>query len=116
VDCFCLLCRRWGPTGDQTASLGIFYDYTYNGPGLRIAEVIAGGPLDKHSAKIRQGVIWEKIDGEAITETVDHYSYLNRKAGKLLLLSLYDPATGVRWEETTKPASLGEESELLYRR
>ncbi len=104
------------PTGDQTASLGIFYDYSYAGQGLRILEVISGGPLDKHSEKIRPGVILEKIDGEAITDTVDHYMYLNRKVGKLVLLSLYDPATGTRWEETTKPVSRGAESELLYKR
>ena len=105
-----------GPTGDRTASLGIYYDYGYMGPGLKIAEVIAGGPLDKDSEKIHPGVILEKIDGEAITDTVDHYKYLNRKAGKLVLLSLYDPSTGVRWEETTKPVSLGVEDELQYKR
>ena len=103
-------------TGDQTASLGIFYDYAHTGAGLKIAEVIAGGPLDKNSEKIRPGVILEKIDGEPITDTVDHYMYLNRKVGKLVLLSLYDPATKERWEETLKPISLGAESELLYKR
>ncbi len=61
-------------------------------------------------------MILEKIDGEAITDTVDHYMYLNRKAGKLVLLSLYDPATNTRWEETTKPITLGAEDELLYKR
>jgi len=105
-----------GPMGDRTASLGIYYDYGYTGPGLKIAEVIAGGPLDKHSVKIHRGVILEKVDGEAITDSVDHYKYLNRKVGKLTLLSLYDPATGTRWEETTKPISLGEEEELQYKR
>ena len=104
------------PTGDRTASLGIFYDFSYTGPGLRVAEVIAGGPLDKYSERIKPGVILEKIDGEPITDTVDHYMYLNRKAGKLVLLSMYDPATGVRWEETTKPIGGGEESRLLYKR
>jgi tricorn protease len=105
-----------GPMGDRTASLGIYYDYGYTGPGLKIAEVIAGGPLDKHSVKIHRGVVLEKIDGEAITDSVDQYKYLNRKAGKLILLSLYDPATGTRWEETTKPIDLGEEDELQYKR
>jgi tricorn protease len=105
-----------GPMGDRTASLGIYYDYGYTGPGLKIAEVIAGGPLDKHSVKIHRGVVLEKIDGEAITDSVDQYKYLNRKAGKLVLLSLYDPATGTRWEETTKPIDLGEEDELQYKR
>ena len=113
-------CRYNNPSpsggADRTASLGIFLDYSYTGRGLRIAEVIDGGPLDKSSSKIRPGVILEKIDGEAITDTVDHYKYLNRNTGKLILLSLYDPATGSRWEETTKPISTGEEGELLYKR
>ncbi|HEY6901464.1 MAG TPA: S41 family peptidase, partial [Puia sp.] len=104
------------PTSDRTAALGIFFDYRYKGAGLKIAEVIDGGPLDKFSEKIKPGVILEKIDGEAITDTVDHYKYLNRKVGKLVLLSLYDPGTNQRWEETTKPISLGEENELLYKR
>lgn len=104
------------PTSDRTAALGIFYDYSYKGEGLKIAEVVAGGPLDKADSKIRPGVILEKIDGDAITDTVDHYQYLNRKTGKLILLSLYDPATGTRWEETAKPISIGEEGELLYKR
>jgi tricorn protease len=105
-----------GPTSDRTASLGIYYDYKHTGPGLRIAEVISGGPLDKDSERIHPGVILEKIDGEDITDSVDHYKYLNRKEGKLVLLSLYDPATNVRWEETTKPTGLGDEEELQYKR
>ncbi|TFG77489.1 MAG: peptidase S41, partial [Chrysiogenales bacterium] len=32
--------------GDETASLGIFVDYDHAGNGLRIAEIIRGGPLD----------------------------------------------------------------------
>jgi len=104
------------PTTDRTASLGIYYDYGYKGPGLKIAEVIAGGPLDKDAEKVRAGVILEKIDGMEITDTVDHYQYLNRKAGKLTLLSLYDPVTNTRWEETTKPIGLGEDNELQYKR
>ncbi|HXB33211.1 MAG TPA: S41 family peptidase [Puia sp.] len=111
--------RYGGPPqamADRTASLGIYYDWRYTGQGLRIAEVMADGPLDRRAEKIHPGVILEKIDGEAITDTVDHYKYLNRKAGKLVLLSLYDPVTGTRWEETIKPISLGEERQLQYKR
>src|SRR6185312_7757575 len=103
-------------TSDRTASLGIYYDYGYKGPGLKIAEVIAGGPLDKHSEKIHPGVILEKIDGMAVTDTVDHYKYLNRKADKLVVLWMYDPAGGSRWEESTKAVSQNEEDEVQYKR
>ena len=103
-------------TSDRTASLGIFYDFSFTGKGLKIAEVLEGGPLDKAGIKIKAGYVIEAIDGNAITDTVDHYKYLNRKADQLTLLSLYDPATNSRWEEAIKPIDRGEENELLYKR
>jgi tricorn protease len=104
------------PVMDRTSSLGIFYDYGYTGNGLKIAEVIAGGPLDRAGSKVKPGVILEKIDGEPITDSVDHYRYLSRKVDKLTLLSFYDPASHNRWEVAMKPISTGEEDELLYKR
>ncbi len=104
------------PTADATASLGFFMDYDFAGPGLKVAEVLSGGPLDKAELKIRAGHVIEKIDGQSLDRTVDHYRLLNRKAGKLTLLSVVDPASGSRWEEAVKPISLGEENGLLYRR
>ncbi len=101
---------------DQTADLGIFYDYDYSGPGYKIAEVVEGGPLDKAGSKVKAGCVIEKIDGETIADTLDFYSLLNRKTGKLTLLSLFNPANGERWEESLKPCSAQEANELLYRR
>jgi Tol biopolymer transport system component/C-terminal processing protease CtpA/Prc len=101
---------------DATASLGLFYDETSGGSGLKITEVIAGGPLDNNKSKIKAGTVIEKIDGETITEDKDWNSLLNRKTGKLTLLSVYDPASKERWEETVKPISPGEENALLYKR
>ena len=101
---------------DATASLGLFYDQSFTGDGLKITEVIKKGPLDVAASKVKAGVIVEKIDGQPITAAVDHNQLLNRKAGKNTLLSLYDPATNVRWEEALKPVSLGEENELRYQR
>jgi tricorn protease len=101
---------------DQTAGLGIFLDYGFPGPGLKVAEIITGGPLDKAALKVRAGHVIEKIDGQALDGAVDHYRLLNRKAGKLTLLSVLDPASGSRWEEAVKPITPGEENALLYRR
>ena len=110
---------RYNPvseSADQTASLGLLYDVNHAGAGLRVAEVVAEGPLDKAASKVRAGHIIEQIDGQPITEAVDFYQLLNRKAGKLTLLAMYDPAAGTRWEETVKPVSARDESQLLYRR
>jgi Tol biopolymer transport system component/C-terminal processing protease CtpA/Prc len=110
---------RYSPrheNGDATASLGLFYNEQKGGSGLEITEVIKGGPLDKADSKVKAGQIIEKIDGEAITESYDWNILLNRKANKNVLLSLYDPSTKQRWDETVKPISLGEENGLLYNR
>ncbi len=104
------------PNGDRTAALGIYYDYHYTGRGLKIAEIIEGGPLDKASSKIKVGDIIEEIDGNPITDSVEHYKYLNRKGGQLTLLSLYNPVTKTRWQETVKPIERRDENELKYNR
>ncbi|CAN5310980.1 S41 family peptidase [soil metagenome] len=104
------------PNTDQTASLGLLYDYSYTGSGAKVAEVIDGGPADKASSMIRAGNVIEMIDGVAIDDKIDFYQLLNRKAGKLTLLSVFDPAANKRWEETVKPVSGGDEGELLYKR
>ncbi len=104
------------PNTDQTASLGLFYDFSFSGQGLKIAEVIQGGPLDKASSKVKAGDIIEKIDGVAITDSFDFYKLLNRKNGAYSLLSLYDPLSKQNWDETVKPVDLRVEHELLYQR
>lgn len=104
------------PQGDQTASLGVFYDYTYTGNGAKLAEVIQGGPLDLAASMVRAGHVIEAIDGTPIDGSFDFFKLLNRKVGKLTLISVFDPAANKRWEETVKPVSRGEENELLYKR
>jgi tricorn protease len=104
------------PTGDQTAFLGALYDYSYTGNGVKIAEVVQGGPIDLAASGVRAGQIIESIDGTPIDASMDFYKLLNRKAGKFTLISLYDPTANKRWDETVKPVSRGDESELLYKR
>jgi len=101
---------------DQTASLGIFWDYNHTGNGIKITEVIQGGPLDKAAFEIKPGMIIEKIDGELITPDVDKARFLNRKAGQFVLLEITGPGRNERKQITVKPISLGEERGLLYRR
>jgi len=104
------------PNADATASLGIFYDQNFKGNGIRIDEVLAEGPLNKAGMYIKPGMIIEAIDGETITPDKDYAQYLNRKAGKNTLLTIFNPADNSRREVTVKPVSLGEESSLLYKR
>jgi Tol biopolymer transport system component/C-terminal processing protease CtpA/Prc len=104
------------PNPDRTASLGLLYDETYTGKGLKISDVIEGGPVDKTVSKIKAGDILEKINGNDITDDVDWAKWLNLAEGDNTLLSVYDPSSGTRWDETVRPIGKGMENALLYKR
>lgn len=101
---------------DETASLGIFMDFNHRGDGIRIAEVLKGGPLDKASFNVEPGMIIEKIDGETVSADRDVASFLNRKADNFVLLELTGPEKNERKQITVKPISLRDERDLLYER
>ncbi|YCM43861.1 S41 family peptidase [Verrucomicrobiaceae bacterium 227] len=101
---------------DTTASLGIFDDPNYQGPGIRILEVIPRSPLDLLDRDISAGTIIEKINREPIAAGENYFARLNRLAGKRTLLSLHDLVTDEYREVIIRPISLGEEAELLYQR
>lgn len=104
------------PDGDQTASLGLLYDYAAGGNGLKVMGIIAGGPFDIQSTKLKKGDIIDKIDGDTITEHDDWAKLLNHKAGKFTLISFHDPKTNGQFQETVKPITSGKESrDLRYK-
>ena len=100
--------------GDATAEFGVLLDLDYKGDGLKIAEVVEGGPFDKKSSKVKAGCVIEKIDGVEITKGMDYYPLLNNKRDKTVLVTVKDG--GKTWDETVKPISHGTMNELLYRR
>ena len=102
--------------GTSTANLGLLYDWTYTGKGLKVDEVVEGTPFDNHRSKMVSGVIIEKIDGQEITSEKDYTSLLNDKARKKTLVSLYNPTTKERWEEVVLPITTGAFNTLLYTR
>lgn len=109
---------RFYPKGqsEPTATLGVLFDWTFDGKGMLISEVIEKGPFDKANTQVKPGVIIEKIDGMEITLEMDYYTLLNNKAKKKTLVSLYNPQTKERWEEVTIPISNGTLNDLLYAR
>ena len=104
------------PNADATAALGVFFDDGFGGDGLKIAEIIEGGPLTGADVKVRAGMVIERIDGQAIAAGAETDSMLNRKAGQRVALAVLDPATGQRFEQVVKPITLREQDELLYKR
>ena len=105
-----------GKYSDATASLGIYIDNTYTGDGIKIAEVMDKSPLLKAKQKINDGCIIEAIDDVKITPEQNYYALLNRKADKKILVSVFDPKSGKRWNEVIEPITLGQENRLAYER
>lgn len=101
---------------DATASLGIFMDYDHDDDGIKILEIMDGGPLDKAEFNIEAGMIIQKIDGEVISNDRDIASYLNRKAGEFTLLEITDARGRNVQQITMKPITLGAEYSLRYNR
>ena len=100
--------------GDATAEFGVLLDLNYKGDGLKIAEVVEGGPFDKGKSKVKAGCVIEKIDGVEIKKGMDYYPLLNNKAGKTVLVTVSEGKNS--WDETVKPISHGAMNELLYNR
>jgi len=104
------------PNGDQTASLGIIPDVTYQGQGIKVDEILLGGPLDRKELNLSAPFIITAIDGNTISADKDWAYYLNRKSDRYILLTLKEIGNSKERQVTVKPISLSQESRLLYRR
>lgn len=108
--------RYYPNSGEATAQLGLLFDLTYTGTGLKVDEVLAKGPFGKAASKVKPGVIVEKINGTAIGGEDDCSILLAGLTGKKTLVSLYDPNGGNRWDEVILPISKSAQNDLLYTR
>jgi tricorn protease len=73
---------------EQTADLGLIFDETYRGPGLKIAEILKRGPADKRGLTLRPGEFIYSIEGERITDSTDVSKLLNSKAGETVAVQV----------------------------
>ena len=95
------------------ASLGVFFDDTYEGDGLKIKEVIKGGAIYTQDPEIKAGDIIEAIDGQEIEAGSDWYSLFQRKGGKKVVLTV--KKGGKKAVDIYIKAS-GSDSNILYNR
>lgn len=96
---------------DATASLGLLYDMTYTGEGVKVTEVVKDGPCDRKTSHIHAGSIIKAINGEPVTRDMDIAQLLNGMARKKTLVTLKDGT-----EEVVLPITSSQFSSLLYER
>ncbi|MBR4809141.1 MAG: PD40 domain-containing protein [Bacteroidales bacterium] len=104
---------RYRPGGDEVAGrLGVLYDFSYQGAGVRIAEVLPGGVLNLADPEIKAGDIILAIDGTEVAQGDNWYPLLYGKVGRKIALKI---KKGCKEEVlTVKPVR--SDNELLYRR
>lgn len=99
----------------QTAQLGAFFDPAFEGDGLKVTEVVAGGPLATKKAGVKAGDIIMAIDGTPVKAGKEYYTMLEGKAGRNTRLEVKH-ASGKTDTVTVKPISTGKLNDLLYKR
>lgn len=88
---------------------------TYTGPGLKVAEIVAKGPFDRATSRLRPGAVITAIDGLSLDGLSEPLSSLNSRRGRKTLVAFTLPG-GEKVEEVVLPVSAGAMNEMLYKR
>ncbi len=102
--------NRWSET---TAHLGLRFDPTHKGPGLKVRDVIAGGPTDKQRSRVAAGEIVLSIDGVAVDPARDLTALLNGPLARDVQLRVQD-GKGEQRDVTLRPITHAVARALLY--
>jgi tricorn protease len=82
-----------GSPEEQTADLGLIFDRSFRGPGLKIAEILKDGPADQRGLNLKPGDVIVKIDGTQLSDKIEVSKLLNDKVGEFVVLHVTaDPA------------------------
>ncbi len=73
---------------ETTADLGLIFDETYTGPGLKIKEVLKRGPADRRGLSLFPGDLVLAIDGAEVTAGTDVSKLLNGKVDETVTLQV----------------------------
>ncbi len=99
----------------ETAALGFYADYAYDGPGVRIREVLGGGPLDRAVLNVGPGDIVVSVDGRAVENSGAIDRMLNGFAGRQVAIGIKG-AGGAERQIVVRPIALAEQQMLAHRR
>jgi len=101
-----------------TADLGLIFDETYKGPGLKIAEVLKRGPADKRGLAIKAGDIVLSLDRTEITDKTNLSRLLNARVNEMVLLEVTSNAADPKARRKVETQAIGrvEISKLMYER
>lgn len=96
---------------ELTAQLGLLYDLTYKGEGLKVAEILKDGPFDHAGLELKAGDVITHIDGQPLSSDIDPDRLLQGRSGKKTLVSVKG-----KKDMVVIPVSPSRQNELVYKR
>ena len=102
-----------GAWRERTAHLGLRFEPGYRGPGLKVKDVIAGGPADQVKSKIVAGEIVLQIDDTPVDPALDLTAVLNGRPHRDVRLRIRE-AAGQERDAVLRPIDFGVARSLLY--
>jgi tricorn protease len=103
---------RWR---EQTAHLGVRFDPAFAGPGLKIRDVLPGGPADQRKNRLRPGEVILQIDGTDVGRDTDLSLVLNGPLPRDVTLKVKD-TDGQPREVVLRPITYSTARTLLYQK
>ena len=96
-----------------TAHMGVRFEPDYNGPGLKVKDVLPNSPADLKKNRIHPGEIIRSIDGVNVDPAMDLTEVLNGPLDRDIHLSVQN-AEDEKREVVLRPISYGATRNLLY--
>jgi tricorn protease len=114
----------FGPTAppeEMTADLGLLFDDSYRGPGLKVAEILKHGPADKRGLPLHARDVIVSIDRQPVADNREISELLNGKTGETIPVEFVPAGLDVKDPKNRKKADLqavGRDvtSKLVYER
>ncbi|MDR3514488.1 MAG: S41 family peptidase [Azospirillaceae bacterium] len=103
--------RQQMPATGQSASLGLYYDERYPGPGMKVAEILTNGPFDDGTSALKPGDIIRDIDGQPVPDDGGVRRLLRGRAQQELAITAQHP-NGESFTEKHIAISLDQERDL----
>ncbi|MCK5740205.1 PD40 domain-containing protein [bacterium] len=98
--------------GVQTGMLGLKFDDTYAGKGMKIQKVLPKGPCDTPKVKLESGEILTAINSIKLDASMNIAEILNHQVGEAVELTILNENKSRR--EYVKPISTGAQTMLEY--
>lgn len=101
---------RWNV---QTAHLGLRFDRDDKGPGLKVRDVLPGGPTDLAKSRVKAGEVVLAIDGKSVDPSMDLTQILNGPLDRDITLKIR-AADGQERDVIVRPIAYNAVAGLLY--